>query len=163
MSNSYKFRIFGWLSTSARLITPNVSCICVCLYNKFKTTLGFTSLRSSITIRMPSRSDSSRRSVIPSILLSLCSSAIFSISLALLTRYGSSVTTIRFFPLSIGSISVTARTRILPRPVRYASLIPAVPRITPPVGKSGPLIILINSSMSVSFSSISLSINFTTA
>ena len=40
---------------------------------------------------MPSRSDSSRRSVIPSILLSLCSSAIFSISLALLTRYGSSV------------------------------------------------------------------------
>jgi len=40
---------------------------------------------SSSTIRMPSRLDSSRRSEIPSILLSRISSPIFSISVALLT------------------------------------------------------------------------------
>ena len=45
-------------------------------------------------MRIPSRSDSSRRSAMPSIRLSLTSSAIFSSRLALLTWYGSSVTTI---------------------------------------------------------------------
>ena len=86
----------------------------------------------------------------PSTFLSLCNSAIFSISLALLTIYGSSVTTILFLPLSIGSISVTARTLIFPRPVRYASSIPLVPNICAPVGKSGPLIIPRISSIVVS-------------
>ena len=61
------------------------------------------------------------------------SSAIFSISLALFTINGSSVTIIRFFPFCIGSILVIARTRILPRPVLYASSIPLVPRISAPV------------------------------
>ena len=85
-------------------------------------------------------------------------------SLALFTIYGSSVTIIRFFPLFIGSILVTARTRIFPRPVRYASLIPVVPRIIPPVGKSGPFTISNNSSISVPrFCSTSLSMIFTTA
>ena len=102
--------------------------------------------------------------VIPSTFFSLTKSAIFSISLALFTIYGSSVTTILFLPFAIGSIFVTARTRILPRPVRYASSIPRVPKISAPVGKSGPLTISSNSSMVVSLSSsIRLSMIFTTA
>ena len=58
---------------------------------------------------------------------------------------------------------VTARTLILPLPVLYASLIPDVPSIIPPVGKSGPFTISISSSIVVSFPSISLSIILTTA
>ncbi|CCZ52615.1 unknown [Clostridium sp. CAG:75] len=144
-------------------MTPNVSCNCVCLYNWFNTIFGLTSRRSSIHTRIPSRLVSSRRSVIPSTFLSLCNSEIFSIKRALLTKYGNSVTTILFLPLSIGSISVTARTRILPRPVRYASSIPRVPRICAPVGKSGPLMICIISSMVVSLSSLISSIICITA
>ena len=102
--------------------------------------------------------------MIPSTRLSFTNSAIFSMRRALFTMYGSSVTTIRFLPFGIGSISVTARTRILPRPVRYASSIPAVPRIMPPVGKSGPLTTSKISSMVVSLSSSTrLSMIFTTA
>ena len=115
-------------------------------------------------ILIPSRLDSSPMYVIPSTFFSFTSSAIFSIRRALLTIYGSSVTTIRFFPFAIGSIFVTARTRILPRPVRYASSIPLVPKISAPVGKSGPLTISRISSMVVSLSSsIRLSMIFTTA
>ena len=78
--------------------------------------------------------------------------------------YGSSVTIILFLPFAIGSILVIARTRILPRPVRYASSIPLVPRISAPVGKSGPLTIFKISSILVSpFSSIWSSMIFTTA
>ena len=126
--------------------------------------LGLTSLLNSIHTLIPLLSDSSLKSVIPSIFLSLASSAIFCISFALLTMYGSSVTTILFLPFAIGSMSVTALTLILPRPVLYASLIPIFPIIVPPVGKSGPLIICITSSSEVSLScSILLSIIFTTA
>ena len=78
---------------------------------------GLTSLLSSIQILIPCLSDSSLKSVMPSILLSFINSAIFSINLALLTIYGSSVTTILFFPFAIGSISDIARTFILARPV----------------------------------------------
>ena len=100
----------------------------------------------------------------PSILLSFTNSAIFSMSLALLTIKGSSVTTMRFFPFCIGSIFVIARTLIFPRPVRYDSSIPLVPRTSAPVGKSGPFTISIISSRDVSpFSSIWSSIIFTTA
>ena len=67
------------------MITPKVSCIFVCLNNKFKITFGLASLLSSITILIPSLSDSSLKSDIPVIFLSLTKSAIFSISLALLT------------------------------------------------------------------------------
>ncbi len=78
--------------------------------------------------------------------------------------YGNSVTTILFLLFSIGSISVTARTLILPFPVLYASSIPVLPRIVAPVGKSGPFTISNNSSIEVSLSSsIMLSIIFTTA
>ena len=70
----------------------------------------------------------------------------------------------RLLPLGSVSISVTARILILPRPVRYASLIPALPRISAPVGKSGPLTILRISSIDVSLSSSTrLSMIFTTA
>ena len=125
---------------------------------------GFTSLRSSMQTLIPSRLDWSLKSVIPSTFLSLTSSAIFSINLALFTMYGSSVTTMRFFPFAIGSILETARTRIFPRPVLYASSIPLVPRIDAPVGKSGPLMISMISSMVVSsLSAIWSSMIFTTA
>ena len=59
-------------------------------------------------------------------------------------------------PLGSELISVTALTRILPLPVLYASSIPLLPRIVAPVGKSGPFIISISSSMSVSLSSRTL-------
>ena len=54
-----RFKIFGWLLTRASMITPKVSCSCVCLRSWFKITLAFTSRRSSILIRIPSRLDSS--------------------------------------------------------------------------------------------------------
>ena len=127
-------------------------------------TLALASLRSSIQILIPSLSDSSRRSVMPSIFLSFTNSAIFSINLALLTMYGSSDTMILLLPFGMDSILVTPRTRILPRPVLYASSTPLVPRIIPPVGKSGPFTIGRSSSISVSLSSWTLlSIIFTTA
>ena len=155
---------FGWLLTSASMITPKVSCNCVCLYSLFNSTFALTSLRSSMQMRIPSLLEWSFKAVIPSIFFSFTRSAIFSISLALLTRYGSSVTIIWLFPFGNVSIFDTARTRILPRPVRYASSIPLVPRIVAPVGKSGPFTIFKISSISVSrFSSTILSMIFTTA
>ena len=145
------------------MITPKVSWSCVCLNNCFNKTLAFTSLRVSIQIRIPLLSDSSRNSVIPSILFSFTKSAIFSIKRALFTMYGSSVTIILCFPFFIGSIFVTARTLILPLPVRYAWSIPLRPRIAAPVGKSGPFTISKSSSISVSLSSSTwLSMIFTT-
>ena len=74
-----------------------------------------------MTIRIPSRSDSSRRSLMPSIVFSRTRSAIFSISLALFTWYGISVTTIDVLsPFFEVSSSVLARRTIEPRPVRNA-------------------------------------------
>ena len=126
--------------------------------------LALASLRSSMHILIPCLSDSSLKSVIPSIFLSLTSSAIFWIRFALLTIYGISDTIIRLLPLGIASMSVTARTLILPRPVRYASSIPLFPITMAPVGKSGPLTMSMSSSISVSLSfSTSLSIILTTA
>ena len=66
------------------------------------------------------------------------SSAIFSARRALFTWYGSSVTTMFDRPAEPSSIVVTARTLIEPRPVSYASLMPCLPMIEAPVGKSGP-------------------------
>ena len=56
---------------------------------------------------------------------------------------------IRLLPFAMASILYTARTRILPRPVLYASSMPAFPRMVAPVGKSGPFTISISSSMVV--------------
>lgn len=74
----------------------------------------------------------------------------FSISLALLTLYGSSVTIILYLPFLASIISVLALTVIFPRPVAQAARIPLLPMIIPPVGKSGPGIHSIISASSAS-------------
>ena len=66
---------------------------------------------------MPSRFDSSRRSEMPSIFLSRISSPIFSISVALFTWYGSSVTMMASRPPRIFSTCAFARSVMMPRPV----------------------------------------------
>ena len=76
---------------------------------------------------MPSRFVSSRISEIPSIFFSFESSAIFSISVALFTWYGSSVMMIASRPPRPFSLWAFARSVIVPRPVVYASRIPALP------------------------------------
>ena len=63
-----------------------------------------------------------------------------------------------FFPLFDSSTWCFARTVISPRPDSYASRIPAVPQMIPPVGKSGPGTTLISSSTGTSGSSITLMI-----
>src|SRR5438105_4632497 len=93
------------------MIAPKVVCIAVCLYRLFSTTSGTASRLSSITMRMPSRSDSSRRSLMPSIFLSRARSAMFFTRFDLLTMYGISVTTICERPLDSFS-STWARARI---------------------------------------------------
>ena len=52
---------------------------------------------------------------------------------------------------------------IFPRPVVYASFIPSFPNIVAPVGKSGPFMYCINSSLVISGLSIIASIPFTTS
>ena len=102
--------------------------------------------------------------VMPSIFFVFTSSAIFSIRRALFTMYGSSVTMIWLLPFGRVSILVTARTLILPRPVRYASSMPLVPKISAAVGKSGPFTISRTSSIVVARPSFTwLSIILTTA
>ena len=121
--------------------------------------VGFASCRSSIRMRMPSRSDSSLTSTIPSIFLFFARSAMYLIRFALFTRYGSCVTIIWLLPFGRGSMLVTARTTILPFPVVYASRTPFIPMMMPPVGKSGALMAVMISSIVVSlFSRIRLSI-----
>ena len=81
-------------------------------------TLGTASRRRSSTTRMPSRSDSSRMSVTPSIFLSLTSPAICSMRRVLFTWYGIWVTTMRSFPFLPPSSTVArARMAMMPRPV----------------------------------------------
>ncbi len=109
---------FGWPSTSASRIVPKVDCICVCLYSRFSTISGTASRLSSMTIRIPSRSDSSRRSRMSVSFLSRTSCAICSIRRDLFTMKGISVTTIRSVFASTCSISARARITMRPRPVR---------------------------------------------
>ena len=80
-------------------------------------TSGTASLFVSITTRIPSLSDSSLRSVIPTIFLSLTRSAIFSTKFALLHWYGNSVITTLSFPVFEDSMCARALILILPRPV----------------------------------------------
>ena len=54
----------------ANILKPNEFCKEVNLYKLFRITDALASRRTSMTIRMPSREDSSRKSVIPSIRLS---------------------------------------------------------------------------------------------
>ena len=102
----------------ASMLMPNDSCSGVIFQRLFCTTSGTASFFRSMTTRMPSRSDSSRMSAMPSMRFSRTSSAIFSISLALLTWYGISVATIELRPvLGCSSTVVRARISTLPRPV----------------------------------------------
>ncbi len=75
----------GWLSTSATMFMPKLSCSCVCLNRLLSTTSGSSPRFSSITTRMPSLSDSSRMSEMPSIFFSVTSSAMRSSSAFLFT------------------------------------------------------------------------------
>ncbi len=109
--------IFGTPSTSASMMAPKVDCIWVCLYSRFSTICETASRFSSTTMRMPSRSLSSRRSLIPSTRRSRANSAICSISRVLLTMKGISVMTIRSPPPRRSSISARARMTMRPRPV----------------------------------------------
>ncbi len=77
--------VLGTPSTNANMFMPNVVCMALCLKSLFRTTLGMASRLSSITMRMPDRSDSSRRSEISGMCFSRTRSAIFSMSCALLT------------------------------------------------------------------------------
>ena len=109
--------ILGWLPTSARLITPKVLCMSVCAYSALSRTCANASFFRTMTMRMPSRSLSSRRSLMPSMVPARTRPAIFSISAALFTWYGSSLTMIWARPCSTSSISLRARTMTRPRPV----------------------------------------------
>ena len=82
-----KDRIFGcdWLSTSASMFTANVVCICVWAKSRLSTTWVLASFFSSMTMRMPLRSDSSRRPEMPSSFLSRTCSEMFWMSWRLLT------------------------------------------------------------------------------
>ncbi len=85
ISTSLRFSMRGTLFTRASIITPKVVSICVWLNNWLRTICEFASRFSSMTTRIPLRSDSSRRLLIPSIFLSLTRFAIVSRSCALFT------------------------------------------------------------------------------
>ena len=109
------------------MLTPKVCWSCVYLKSWFCVTAGTESFLSSITIRIPLRSDSSRRSETPSIFLSRTASAMRSMSFDLLTWYGISVTIIACRPGRTSSSNILARITTRPRPVRYACWTPAMP------------------------------------
>ena len=81
----FRFINFGIPLSIATMLIPKTVCISVSLYKLFSITSGTSPRLSSTTIRIPSLSDSSLRPVIPSIFLSLTSSAILVMSLALFT------------------------------------------------------------------------------
>ena len=83
--NSLRFKILGLLFTIAKVLKPNELSMFVNLYNCLLTVSGSTDFLNSITTLIPSRLDSSLKSRIPSIFLSLTSCAIFSINKDLFT------------------------------------------------------------------------------
>ena len=124
------------------------------------TVCGDPSRLTSTTIRIPSLSLSSRMSPTSVIFFAPTRSAIFSMSVDLLTWYGSSVITTAMRPARISSKATWARMITRPRPVAYrwrmASTRSRSPvsvlrwsskrKIVPPVGKSGPWTISARSS-----------------
>ncbi len=102
------------------MLKPKEACIWVCLKSWLRTTsCGSPPRFSSITSRIPERSDSSRKSEIPLIFFSRTSSAILVIrplSPPFLTMNGSSETITASLPPRSGSMWTRARTRTLPRP-----------------------------------------------
>ena len=107
------------------MLTAKLDWRAVCLNNKFLTVAYDAPRESSTTIRIPWRSDSSRKSEIPSIRFARTRSAIRSKRLALLTWYGSSVTISCVLPCADSSMDITARIVTRPRPVAYACRISA--------------------------------------
>ena len=83
--NSFRFKIFGLLSTIANVLNPNDVSIFVSLYSCLLIVSGSVPFLSSITTLIPSLLDSSLKSLTPSIFLSLTSCAIFSINSDLFT------------------------------------------------------------------------------
>ena len=79
------------------------------------------------------------------------------------TPYGSSVTMMADLPPRSSSMWARARMTTRPRPVRYASRMPARPTMYAPVGKSGPFTCRIRSSTFDSGLSISCKIASTTS
>jgi len=63
--SSSRFITFGRPADDGEHDDAKASCNCVCLYRLLRTTSGTSPRFSSMTMRMPSRSDSSRRSAIP--------------------------------------------------------------------------------------------------
>mmetsp|Transcript_6804 Transcript_6804/g.19804 ORF Transcript_6804/g.19804 Transcript_6804/m.19804 type:complete len:427 (-) Transcript_6804:578-1858(-) len=133
-------------SPSESRLPANEVCSCVFLKRLFCTTVALASFLSSMTMRVPSRSLSSRRSAMPSSFFSFTIVAILSSSTLLLTMYGSSVTTIAVLDPScppfllvflISSTCVRARITTAPLPVLYSFRTPSSPTISAPVGKSG--------------------------
>ena len=126
---------------------PKVDCIWVCLYKRFSTMRGIgVPLQLDDDARMPSRSDSSRRSGCPIDLPSRTSCAICSIKPGLVDHerdLGDDDPPPEF---ALHLLDRCARARITitrPRPVSVCLLgCPAVPSIKPPVGKSGPFTIV---------------------
>jgi len=76
---------FGRPPTIASMITPKLVCSCVCLYRLLRMTSPTSPRFRSMAMRIPSRSDSSRMSEMPSMVFSRTSSAMRSISFALFT------------------------------------------------------------------------------
>ena len=69
--NSFRFNIFGLLFTIAKVLKPKELSMFVNLYNCLLIVSGSTAFLSSITTLIPSLLDSSLKSLIPSIFLSL--------------------------------------------------------------------------------------------
>ena len=82
---SFNVSSLGRPWTNAMQLTLKLDCNAVILNNLFRTTLAFASRFTSITMRIPSRSDSSLTLLIPSIRFSTTKWAISLISSALLT------------------------------------------------------------------------------
>ncbi len=136
----------GTSSTSATTLTPKLVCSCVCLNRLFSTTLALAS-RLSVMIRLVLPPELlSFTSAMPSSSPASTSSWIRLATDDTLIWYGISVTMIWYPPRLPSSIAARARIFTLPLPVRYASMMPARPRMSPPVGKSGPLTNCIRSS-----------------
>ena len=71
----FRFSMMGWLSTTASMLMPKDVSRGVYLKRALVMMSGMVPFLRSMTTRMPLRSDSSRRSVTPSIFFSFTSAA----------------------------------------------------------------------------------------
>ena len=144
-STSMSDRTLGSRPTRPTTFTETRVCSFVRAYSCSRVNSASADRLSSITTRMPSRSDSSRTSATPSMAREFTSSAICSHSAALFVWYGmEEITTASRveprapLPVLTVSMDVTPRSVTPPRPVRYISRNPPSGNtISPPVGKSG--------------------------